>query len=292
MSMVFQLWHVFCFLRRTMEHNDALLKKYFSEIERYPLLSFEEEKDLSRKIKAGDRGAFETLVNSNLRLSVSIAKRYVSSDLPLIDLIQEGNIGLLRAAEDYSFSRGCRFSTYATWWIRQTITRAIDKKSRIVRLPGRKETLARRIRQTEDELALQKGRLPSFREIAGELGVDEKKVAEVYAASEPAFSLDAEYDSESGACFKDLVADNTFNPEDRFLEKCGKAQVRRMVRSLKKNEAYVVSERFGFNDERKKRTFSCLGKNLGVSAETVRQTEIRALKKLRAAKEDFFAVSP
>ena len=116
-----------------MEYDDSLLKKYLAEIQRYPLLSFEEEMDLSRKIKDGDKAAFEKLVNSNLRLSVAIAKRYVAFDLPLIDLIQEGNLGLLTAAERYSFSYGLRFSTYACWWIRQSITRAISKKSRLVR---------------------------------------------------------------------------------------------------------------------------------------------------------------
>lgn len=275
-----------------MEYDDSLLKKYLAEIQRYPLLSFEEEMDLSRKIKDGDKAAFEKLVNSNLRLSVAIAKRYVAFDLPLIDLIQEGNLGLLTAAERYSFSYGLRFSTYACWWIRQSITRAISKKSRLVRLPGRKENLARKIRQVRDELSSKACRAPSFKEIADEMGLDEKKVAEIYAVSEPYFSLEAEYDNERGTSFKDVLADNSFNPERQFLDKCRKSQVFKMMKSLQKNESFIVFERFGFNDDRKKRTFSYLGRCLGVSAETVRQTEIRALKKLRASKEDFFAVSP
>ena len=124
------------------------------------------------------------------------------------------------------------------------------------------------------------------------MGLDEKKVAEIYAVSEPYFSLEAEYDNERGTSFKDVLADNSFNPERQFLDKCRKSQVFKMMKSLQKNESFIVFERFGFNDDRKKRTFSYLGRCLGVSAETVRQTEIRALKKLRASKEDFFAVSP
>jgi RNA polymerase primary sigma factor len=261
--------------------NDDLMDAYFDEIRKLPLLSFEEELALSKRIQAGDAKARETLIRANLRLVIKIARYYVSPGLALMDLIQEGNLGLMRAAQKYDHSRNVRFSTYAAWWIKQSIHRYLMSKHRSIRLPHRKEELLRKVKQVYHGLSQSLLHSPSFAEIAHEIGVSPGEVEEVVHISNSFISLEMDRGEADASTMMEYYEDYTYSPEENFLKQADKERALRILGRLKDKERRVLMYRFqiGCND---RGTLKRIGDKMDISPETVRQIEIRALKKIKA----------
>lgn len=259
---------------------------YLKEIRKYPLLSFEEEIELSRLIQTGDLNAHKKLIESNLRLVVNLARKYATPDLPLLDVIQEGNLGLITAAQKYEFSYNVRFSTYACWWIQQSITRAISNKRRLIRLPFRKEELAGRIRKVSSDLFQLHSRKPTHEEIAYELRISTREVSDILCSSGNITSLDIQLDDDDSASLKDMLSDTTYNPETMFMKKYTHDCMLQVLSNLKKSERDVMLKRYNFQNGGKNFTLKAIGNQYGVSAETIRQVELRALRKLRSCSDE------
>lgn len=266
--------------------EETLLKEYLKQISKIPLLSFEQELDLAQKIQKGDKIALHQLVEANLRLVVAIARRYVCSELPILDLIQEGNIGLITAAEKYVFSYNVRFSTYACWWIQQAITRGISNKNRIIRLPYRKEEMVRRVKKASSELFQIYGKEPSLMQISEYLGCSKKEVAQAMFYSAKVASLDFTSNEEENIDLLEILSDMTFNPEQEFMKKYTHSYVISLLDDLKASERDIVIKRYNLGYQEKSETLKKIGSDYGVSAETIRQIEKKALKKLRQKKEE------
>ena len=260
------------------------LKQYLREIARLPLLTPGEEVALARRVEQGDREAQERLVCANLRLVVSIARKYVDRGLSLLDLIQGGNLGLMRAAEKYDWRAGCRFSTYATWWIRQAITRAIAEQARTIRLPVHVGDALNRLRQAEHELEQALGRRPTPGELAARLGVPPARVEQWLSARRVPRSLDAPLDDDDDAPLAQLIADGAAPaPDERVDDQLMREDVARALQCLTERERLVVRLRYGFGDDRQ-HTLAEVGAILGLSRERVRQIEEGALTKLKASR--------
>jgi RNA polymerase primary sigma factor len=268
-----------------MSDQDSI-SEYLKEIRKYPLLSFEEEIELSHRIQGGDVSAHKKLIESNLRLVVTIARKYAAPDMPLLDIIQEGNLGLITAAQKYEFSYNVRFSTYACWWIQQAITRAIANKRRIIRLPFRKEELAGRIRRASSELYQRYSRMPSNEEIAQELNISAQEVSNIILCAGSVTSLDIQLDDEDSASLKDLIPDTTFNPEDLFMKKYTQDRMLAVMDNLKDSERDIMIKRYNLQNDGSNYTLKAIGTQYGVSAETIRQIELRALRKLKNHSEE------
>jgi RNA polymerase primary sigma factor len=255
------------------------LRSYYAAIKRIPLLTAEEERELSLRVFAGDEEARRRMIEANLRLVVKIARAYVTSDMPLLDLIQEGNIGLIKAAEKYDGERLVRFSTYASWWIRQAITRALVNSRRAIRLPHRKEELLKRIQRTYSVLTQTLQREPSASEIAAELRVSEEAVSEVIGMAASLVSLETEGSEDSGSII-DVFEDYSYSPDGEFMKTCAREETFEMLELLLEKEKQILMYRFEFlGGER--HTLKSIGAQLGMSPETVRQIEKRALRKLK-----------
>jgi len=261
--------------------DQDFISDYLKEIRKFPLLNFEQEIDLSHKIQKGDLLAQKKLIESNLRLVVTIARKYTAPDLPLLDIIQEGNLGLITAAQKYEFSYNVRFSTYACWWIQQSITRAIANKRRLIRLPFRKEELATRIRRVSAELYQKLSRYPSTEEVAAHLNISTQEVSDIIRSSSAVTSLDIPLDDDESASLKDLIADSTYNPEDMFMKKYSHECVLDIIEDLKEGERDIVLKRYNLMNDGTNYTLKAIGLQYGVSAETIRQVELRALRKLK-----------
>lgn len=258
--------------------KDAL-QNYFAAIKKQPLLSFEEEIDLSHRIQSGDKEALSILTQSNLRLVVKIARSYMSSGASLLDLIQEGNIGLMKAAEKYDYRKNVRFSTYAAWWIRQSIVRALAKNQRHIKLPHRKEELLRKIQRYHYSFSQEEGRKPELGEIAEALHVNEAEVSSLLSSANPIVSLDWE-DENGDARLGDMYEDTTYQPDTELLRKCAQEDTIRFLKHLREKERKVLLYRFSFYGG-KRVTLKRIGEEMGISPETVRQIEMKAIKKLR-----------
>lgn len=267
-------------------YNQDSISDYLKEIRKYPLLTFEEEIELSQRIQKGDLAAQKKLIESNLRLVVTVARKYAASDFPLLDIIQEGNLGLITAAQKYEFSYNVRFSTYACWWIQQSITRAIANKRRMIRLPFRKEELAARVRRVSAELFQRLSRNPSREEIAAEMNLPVQDVADIMFSSGTVTSLDLQLDEEESASLKDLIADTTWNPEEIFMKRYSRECMLDALSDLKESERDIMLKRYNLEDSGKTYTLKNIGTMYGVSAETVRQVELRALRKLQGRSEE------
>jgi RNA polymerase primary sigma factor len=263
-----------------MSDQDSI-SEYLKEIRKFPLLTFDQEIELSHKIQSGDLLAQKKLIESNLRLVVTIARKYTAPDLPLLDIIQEGNLGLITAAQKYEFSYNVRFSTYACWWIQQSITRAIANKRRLIRLPFRKEELATRIRRVSSELYQKLSRYPSIEEVAAHLNIPVQEVSDIIRSSSAVTSLDIPLDDDDSASLKDLIADSTYNPEDIFMKKYSHDCVLDILDDLKEGERDIVMKRYNLLNDGNAYTLKAIGIQYGVSAETIRQVELRALRKLK-----------
>jgi RNA polymerase primary sigma factor len=260
------------------------LKAYFSQIKKAKLLTFEEELELSRRIEAGDVQARTLLIESNLRLVVRIAKNYLTTEMSILDLIQEGNLGLMRAASKYDFRKQVRFSTYASWWIKQSIVRSLSNKKRAIRLPHRQEEKLRKISKVYNSLSQVLMREPKLLEIAHEIGLQEDEVASIINSSVSVASLDASLSGDAGS-LHDVVEDQSFNPELELMQKTLREDTLRFLDGLQERERRILLCRFSFASG-KRYTLKKIGDELGISPETVRQIEIRALKKLRGFSDE------
>lgn len=257
------------------------VKAYLKSIGNHPRLNFDQEKELSERALAGDREAVNTLVECNLLLVVSVAKKYYGCGLPLLDLIQEGNLGLIKAAEKYDGSKGWRFSTYATYWIRQAISRALGDQSRTIRIPANMIELLSKVKKASAELTQKLGRQPSDKEIADHLKVELEKVQTVLDISQATTSLDTPVDDEGETCMGDLIADHSAeNPFANLVKEANSQIVEAVLSTLSGREAEVLRMRFGIGRD-KGMTLEEVGTHYGVTRERIRQIENKAIRKLR-----------
>ncbi|EFW37250.1 sigma-70 family RNA polymerase sigma factor [Treponema phagedenis] len=272
--------------------GENIFSQYLKDIKRYPLLTAQEELCLADKIQNGDRGALQQLINSNLRLVVKMAKDRTPSENLLMDLIQEGNMGLMIAAEKFSSSFNARFSSYACWWIRQSLNRYLNGKHETIRLPFRKADLLRKIEKTIDLFKEKYRRTPSYEEIAEIIQVPLKSVIQICVFTEKPISFDSPLQIHFSANLYDLTENNDYNPEKEYFRKVQIEAFRKFLQNtLKSREKDIIEERLPITDKNPK-SLRSLGIKYGISAESVRQTEIRALKKLRMhekyLKSEFF----
>ena len=257
------------------------VKAYLKSIGNHPRLSFDQEKELSVKALAGDRDAVNTLVECNLLLVVSVAKKYYGCGLPLLDLIQEGNLGLIKAAEKYDGSKGFRFSTYATYWIRQAISRALGDQSRTIRIPANMVELLSKAKKATAEPTQKLGRTPTDKEIAAHMGVELDKVQTVMDLAQATTSLDTPVDDEGETCMGDLIADHSAeNPMANIIREANSQIIAAVFDTLGSREAEILKMRFGINAE-KAMTLEEVGQHYGLSKERIRQIENKAIRKLR-----------
>lgn len=257
------------------------VRMYLKEIGNFPLLTIEEEIEVAKKMEAGDEMAKKQLTEANLRLVVSIAKRYVGRGMQLLDLIQEGNLGLIKAVDKFDYTKGYKFSTYATWWIRQAITRALADQSRTIRIPVHMvETINRTIR-VQRQLILDLGREPSADEIAKEMGVSVEKVEEILKISREPVSLDTPVGDEEDSHIGDFVADETIGTtDDAATITILREEINAAMSALTEREQEIIRLRFGLDDGRA-RTLEEVGQHFNVTRERIRQIEAKALRKLR-----------
>jgi RNA polymerase primary sigma factor len=268
----------------TVSTTDAL-QLFLNEAGRYPLLTAAEEVELAKRIERGDKEAKDLMVNSNLRLVVSIAKKYQGHGLSLLDLIQEGIIGLIRAAEKFDHRRGFKFSTYATWWIRQAVQRGVANKSRTIRIPVHIVEREQKIARAERKLLSELERTPTDEEIARESKLPLKQVREVRHAARAVTSLDKPIGAESDASLGDIVAVTEGGPEQEVHVSLEHDALRRAVDELPKREQEVVKMRFGLNGDPDPKSLEQIGRHLGLTRERVRQIEREALNLLAMNRE-------
>jgi RNA polymerase primary sigma factor len=264
--------------------TDAL-QLFLNEAGRYKLLTAEEEVELAKRIERGDREAKDLMINSNLRLVVSIAKRYQGHGLSLLDLIQEGIIGLIRAVEKFDWRRGYKFSTYATWWIRQAVQRGVANKSRTIRIPVHIVEREQRIARAERELTAKLERGPTDEQIAEAARLPVKQVEEVRAAARAVASLDKPVGGENEAAFGELVAGEEAPPEEEVHVSLAEEMLRRAVADLPEREREVVKMRYGLNGDVDPVSLEEIGRRLGLTRERVRQIEATALERLAVNRE-------
>ena len=264
--------------------TDAL-QLFLNEAGRWPLLTKEEEVELAKRIERGDMEAKERMINSNLRLVVSIAKKYQGHGLSLLDLIQEGIIGLIRAVEKFDWRRGFKFSTYATWWIRQAVQRGVANKARTIRIPVHIADREQRIARAERALAPKLGRQPTEEEVAKQAKLPLKQVREVREAARAITSLDRPVGSENEASLGELFAAEQAPPEEEVTVSLEQDVLRRAVAQLPEREREVVKRRYGLNGDRDPASLDAIGRELGLTRERVRQIEARALEQLAVNRE-------
>ena len=260
---------------------DDPVRMYLKEIGRVPLLTAEEEVELARRMESGDETARHRLEEANLRLVVSIAKRYVGRGMLFLDLIQEGNLGLLKAVEKFDYSKGYKFSTYATWWIRQAITRAIADQARTIRIPVHMvETINKYIRISR-QLLQELGRDPTPDEVAKHMGLNTARVREIMKIAQEPVSLETPIGEEEDSHLGDFIEDEAaLDPADAASMMLLKEQIADVLKTLAPREAEVLRLRFGLEDGRS-RTLEEVGQSFGVTRERIRQIEAKALRKLR-----------
>ena len=260
---------------------DDPVRMYLKEIGKVPLLTNQEEQELAERINSGDESAKKKLAESNLRLVVSIAKRYTGRGMMFLDLIQEGNIGLLKAVEKFDYSKGFKFSTYATWWIRQAITRAIADQSRTIRIPVHMVETINKLVRIQRKLLQELGREPSPEEIAEEMDLPVDRVREIMKISQEPVSLETPIGEEDDSHLGDFIQDdNALAPADAAAFTLLKEELNAVLATLTERERKVLSLRFGLEDGHAK-TLEEVGKEFNVTRERIRQIEAKALRKLR-----------
>src|SRR6188768_1226855 len=261
------------------------LQLFLNEAGRYPLLTAAEEVELSKLIERGDQQAKDRMINSNLRLVVSIAKKYQGHGLSLLDLIQEGIIGLIRAVEKFDWRKGFKFSTYATWWIRQAVQRGVANKARTIRMPVHIVDRERKISKAERELHVKLGRAPTLEEIAKEAKLPLKQVREVQEAARAVTSLDRPVGSESDTTMGELVSGEDAPPEEELEVSFRTDALRRAIAELPDRQQDVLKLRFGLDGDPNPMSLEQIGKTLGITRERVRQIELEALERLALDRE-------
>jgi RNA polymerase primary sigma factor len=266
------------------------LQLFLNEAGRYQLLTASEEVELAKAIESGDKRAKDRMVNSNLRLVVSIAKKYQGHGLPLIDLIQEGIIGLIRAVEKFDWRRGYKFSTYATWWIRQAVQRGVANKSRTIRIPVHIIEREQKMVRAERELAMELDRQPTDEEIADKTKLALKHVKEVRSAARTVASLDKPV-ADGDTAFGDLVAQDSGNVEEEVVLALGDDALHRAIEALPEREQLVIKLRYGLDGDQDPKSLEVIGGRLGITRERVRQIEMQALGRL-AEQREIAALSP
>jgi RNA polymerase primary sigma factor len=265
----------------TAAGSEDAFQSYLRDIRGLGLLTHAEEVELAQKAAAGDELARRTLIESNLRLVIAIARRYTSTGVPLIDLIQEGNLGLMRAAEKFDYRRGCHFGTYATWWIRQAVSRAAGEQSRIIHLPEHVATRLRKVRRIASQLSQENGLDPLPEQIAEACNMDMNEVIDLLGIIEQPVSLDAPVDDEARYALADTLEDSTAPaPAETASQHLLGEELHRALVLLTPRERSVITLRYGIGDGHS-RTLLEVGKELGISRERVRQLEVVALMKLR-----------
>lgn len=263
---------------------DDSVKIYLRQIGKIPLLSSEEELELAKKIQENhDEFAKDVLVNANLRLVVSIAKKYIGRGLSFLDLIQEGNVGLIKAAGRFDYKKGYKFSTYATWWIQQSITRAIADKARIIRLPIHMIDSIGKIRRATIDLTTELGHSPTKQEIAYRLGLPVSKLTSIIKSAQSTVSMDtpATSDEESSKIADFIVDNSTITPDGKVTQDNLLEDIRRILNQLSQKERDVLILRYGLDSNGMKKTLDDIGTQYGVSRERIRQIENRAISKLK-----------
>lgn len=257
------------------------LEKYFQEISKIEMITADEEVDLAIKIKKGDAKALNTLVNANLRFVVSVAKQYQNQGLKLSDLINEGNIGLVKAAKRFDETRGFKFISYAVWWIRQSILQALSKKSRVVRLPQNKVGSIRKINSTYSKIEQHEQRMPDAEEIAKSLGMTTREVKSCLANSKRHLSMDAPFKEGENSNLYDVISANEApKPDKALMQESLATDIDNALETLSQNEAMVIEHFFGLNKKAAK-SLSEIGEKLDISRERVRQVKNKALKRLQ-----------
>lgn len=260
--------------------NDSI-RMYLCEIGKVDLLTAKEEADLARRIAKGDQSAKAQLAEANLRLVVSIAKKYIGRGLSFLDLIQEGNIGLFRAVEKFDPNRGFKFSTYATWWIRQAITRAIADQARTIRIPVHMVETINKLTHTQRRLVQELGREPLIEELAAEMDMEEKKVRHILKISQDIVSLEAPVGAEEDSKLGDFIEDDdALSPADETNRQLIKESIHEMLQYLSPRERKIIEMRFGLKDGIG-HTLEEVGNEFGVTRERIRQIEAKVLHKLR-----------
>jgi RNA polymerase primary sigma factor len=261
--------------------NDDLLQIYFDQIKTYPLLERDKELELARLANDGDKDAMQKLIKANLRLVIKIARSYAAPDIQFMDLIQEGNMGLMHAAEKFDYKKNVRFCTYAGWWIRQFIIRYLANKHRMVRLPHRKEEMLRKVQRTYHTLSQTLMHQPRTEEIAGELGIPVKDIDFILNMSYGILPLETDSNSKDDyAATMEVHEDYTYCPERNLFRQFYRESARRCLDKLKDRERKVISYRYQLEGE-KQYTFKEIGAKMDISPEMVRQIELKALAKIR-----------
>lgn len=265
-------------------NSDDSVKIYLQQIGKIPLLKGDKEIEIAKRIKENnDEKAKQILVNSNLRLVVSIAKKYIGRGLSFLDLIQEGNLGLIKAAERFDYTKGYKFSTYATWWIQQAITRAIADKSRLIRLPVHMIETLNKIRKTTTDLSVELGRMPTKDEIAYRLGITVSKLGQLISQAQETVSIETPTNQkEESSILGDFIVDEeSVSPDVKVTQENMFGDIRKILNQLSPKERDVLIMRYGLNEDGQKKTLEEIGNRYGVSRERIRQIENRAISKLK-----------
>jgi RNA polymerase primary sigma factor len=264
--------------------TDAL-QLFLNEMARYPLLTAAEEVELAKKIERGDSEAKDRMINSNLRLVVSIAKKYQGHGLSLLDLIQEGIIGLIRAVEKFDHRKGFKFSTYATWWIRQAVQRGVANKARTIRMPVHIVDREQKLARAERQLLTKLGRAPTEEELAKEAKLPMKQVQDVRRAARAVTSIDKPVGEEGDTSLGELMAGDAAPPDEELTISLRQDAIRRAVAKLPDREREIVKMRFGLDGDPDPQSLEQIGKRLGMTRERVRQIETQALERLSVERE-------
>ncbi len=265
-------------------NTDDSVRIYLQQIGKIPLISHEEEIEVARQIKENNSEiSKKILVNANLRLVVSIAKKYIGRGLSFLDLIQEGNIGLMKAAERFDYEKGYKFSTYATWWIQQSITRAIADKARVIRLPIHMIESLGKIRKATLDLTTELGHPPSKQEVAYKLGLSVQKLTSILKSAQSTISIEtpANQKEDSTKIADYIVDENTLAPDNRVSQENLSEDIQKMLKQLSPKERDILILRYGLDNNGEKKTLDEIGSHYGVSRERIRQIENRAISKLK-----------
>ena len=265
-------------------NSDDSVRIYLQQIGKIPLLSSEEELEVAKKIyETQNPMARKVLINANLRLVVSIAKKYIGRGLSFLDLIQEGNMGLIKATEKFDYTKGYKFSTYATWWIQQSITRAIADKARIIRLPIHLIESINKIKKATMDLTTELGRIPNKQEIADKMGIPVSKLTSIIKSTQSTISIDTPtgQKDDSNKIIDYIVDESTIAPDNMVSQESMIDDIKLMLEQLSQKERDVLILRFGLNSDGNKKTLDEIGSIYGVSRERIRQIENRAISKLK-----------